>query len=495
MKYALLFCFTLLFSTGKAQLFCSALNSIDHETVTDMVETNDRYVFLGSFTDSVDYSRHAARPVLYSVNKTGTQVQRHELHFTDTLLYLRNIYAVNNGFLLLGYGCDKYGAFDGATDVRLVSVHLDLQFRVTDFSWTSIDSLWFFPDLYFKSHRHAEGFYGIVYPGDLGVVKSYYFTTDPDGRHMRVVLADTGDKVTDLVRHEQGYLGFLERTEGVLECGYQYLDTGFAKLGFESLAMLTNDNSLPLKGAYSAMSINAQQFYAGVIEDTSDIMPRHNPTFFSLKKINASDATVLAAIDLVPDTMHHIYFDSPISKKQYAYRSFDINDDHIYVALSLSYGQIDHTNRTSLFVSHCDSNMKERWRTMMTPASGQFWTHVESVHATADGGCMVILSGQTYYTFSFESDDVFLVKLDAAGTVTGISRLSDARTNDMHLYPNPAKDVIVMDGGNEKITVSDLAGNVQLTAAPIQGKVDVSVLLPGIYVVQQGSRYSKFVKE
>jgi len=74
---------------------------------------------------------------------------------------------------------------------------------------------------------------------------------------------------------------------------------------------------------------------------------------------------------------------------------------------------------------------------------------------------------------------------NAVATVTGTSQLT--------LFPNPSSDYIVVDGATGEITVFSIGGVKMLTGS--QGRLDISSLPRGLYVVHDGTRTAKFVKK
>lgn len=77
---------------------------------------------------------------------------------------------------------------------------------------------------------------------------------------------------------------------------------------------------------------------------------------------------------------------------------------------------------------------------------------------------------------------------------TGINQYSS--TEKILVYPNPAHNELNIVGLSEgqTISITDLSGKNILTTVS-NGRIDISSLTPGMYIVQTGSQTSKFIKE
>ena len=70
----------------------------------------------------------------------------------------------------------------------------------------------------------------------------------------------------------------------------------------------------------------------------------------------------------------------------------------------------------------------------------------------------------------------------------GAASVSDTEITDFNLYPNPAyNDVVYIttkDNGIKEISVFDVFGKVVLTDRIRNNTLDISRLIPGVYVIQ-----------
>jgi len=68
----------------------------------------------------------------------------------------------------------------------------------------------------------------------------------------------------------------------------------------------------------------------------------------------------------------------------------------------------------------------------------------------------------------------------------------------VQVYPNPANQFIQINTLNSGlIAIHDQAGKLimQMTSQTAKKKIDISALHPGIYILRQGHKYKKFIKE
>ncbi|MBT8205987.1 MAG: T9SS type A sorting domain-containing protein [Eudoraea sp.] len=80
-----------------------------------------------------------------------------------------------------------------------------------------------------------------------------------------------------------------------------------------------------------------------------------------------------------------------------------------------------------------------------------------------------------------------VVSVSAQDTVD-VASVSDTQIADFKLYPNPAFNNVVYittkDNGIKKISIYDVFGKVVLTDRIRNNALDISRLIPGVYVIQ-----------
>jgi hypothetical protein len=81
-----------------------------------------------------------------------------------------------------------------------------------------------------------------------------------------------------------------------------------------------------------------------------------------------------------------------------------------------------------------------------------------------------------------------------------IVNVEEETTSRFNVYPNPASDVLMLQGINlSQVSILDISGKVIESFNSIQQRIDVSHLAPGVYFVQanteQGMEQKKFIKQ
>jgi len=86
------------------------------------------------------------------------------------------------------------------------------------------------------------------------------------------------------------------------------------------------------------------------------------------------------------------------------------------------------------------------------------------------------------------------IEFHAKLTLETITYLSSNTKSQLNFYPNPCSNVIYITSINsDYITIYSLDGSLKLTSE--QPKIDVSNLESGIYMIKQGERFSKLIKQ
>jgi hypothetical protein len=78
--------------------------------------------------------------------------------------------------------------------------------------------------------------------------------------------------------------------------------------------------------------------------------------------------------------------------------------------------------------------------------------------------------------------------------------INDIKTIELNIYPNPATDIVTIDGinANETVIITDLSGRIVGRALPLHNgwqTINVSGLPSGVYLVRVGNNIGKLVKE
>ncbi|MDB4126785.1 T9SS type A sorting domain-containing protein, partial [Flavobacteriales bacterium] len=77
--------------------------------------------------------------------------------------------------------------------------------------------------------------------------------------------------------------------------------------------------------------------------------------------------------------------------------------------------------------------------------------------------------------------------LGACTSVCNITSIQDNNTSEFNIYPNPAKDFLIIDGIYNSVNIYDVFGKLVLTSKS-QKTIDVSTLNNGVYFVNINSK-------
>ena len=108
-----------------------------------------------------------------------------------------------------------------------------------------------------------------------------------------------------------------------------------------------------------------------------------------------------------------------------------------------------------------------------------FW-RIESIQVPTSTTAFVIGNWDYIYKYTLEPTDV---------------KEDPFKNSEISIYPNPAMDIIHITGNinNEPIRIYSLEG-IKLIDCQSADKIDISSLVPGIYIVKVGSNVLKLIK-
>ena len=128
---------------------------------------------------------------------------------------------------------------------------------------------------------------------------------------------------------------------------------------------------------------------------------------------------------------------------------------------------------------------------------------VWSVIATTDGGCIVGASTNDYATQG-DQRDIYILKVDSVGIVTGINNYPPIKDQDLIVFPNPGNDIIYVETQlkDAEFQLYDLTGREVCSQRLVTGRSSIPVqnLISGLYIYKvtqnsQGKEYGKWIKK
>jgi Secretion system C-terminal sorting domain len=135
--------------------------------------------------------------------------------------------------------------------------------------------------------------------------------------------------------------------------------------------------------------------------------------------------------------------------------------------------------------------------TTYDPALGTSYTILTAASVTGKFFYLSLpsLTNNKKFEVSYTNTSVVVKVVDA--TVTDIDDVESA-SGQLRLYPNPASNVLFVNGldSEENVSIYTASGNVtkNIKLTPINNHIDISDLAKGSYVIQIGSRHNYFVK-
>jgi len=176
--------------------------------------------------------------------------------------------------------------------------------------------------------------------------------------------------------------------------------------------------------------------------------------------------------------------DDTVSYPAYNTNMDYLNVQNIFVGglVNQDYGGIFSYNLSYIILGKFDSSLNLKWQKYF---GGDTYYMVWSVIATSDGGCIIGASTNDYATMG-EERDVYILKLDSNGLITGIPHPPSNTNDKILIYPNPGNDMMYVENnlGTCSLFLCDLTGRTICSRELSDGRnlIDVKLLKPGLYL-------------
>jgi len=138
-------------------------------------------------------------------------------------------------------------------------------------------------------------------------------------------------------------------------------------------------------------------------------------------------------------------------------------------------------NTSYIIIGKYDSTLNIKWQKSY---GGDTYYMVWSIIATTDGGCIIGASTNDYATMG-DQRDIYILKVDSNGLITGIHQPPMNTTKKILVYPNPGNDLIYVETQlkNTVFHLYDLMGNEVCNKDLIPGRNEMQIqgLKSGLY--------------
>ncbi|MEI6886524.1 MAG: hypothetical protein WCO02_18690, partial [Bacteroidota bacterium] len=120
-----------------------------------------------------------------------------------------------------------------------------------------------------------------------------------------------------------------------------------------------------------------------------------------------------------------------------------LNTQNIYLGgvANQNYSGIFSYDPSYILIGKFDSLFNLTWQKYF---GGDMYYMVWSVIATTDGGCIIGASSNDYASQG-EQRDIYILKVDSSGLITGINNLPPVRNQESSVYPNPGNNIIYVE--------------------------------------------------
>jgi len=153
-----------------------------------------------------------------------------------------------------------------------------------------------------------------------------------------------------------------------------------------------------------------------------------------------------------------------------------------------------------ILLGKLDSSLNLTWRRYF---GGDSYYMVWSVIATTDGGCIIGATTNDLETQG-EERDIYILKVDSSGLVTGINNQPPVQSHEAIVYPNPGDDLLYVETQLKDAIfhLFDLTGREVQSHGLFPGRnsIQVSDLNSGLYVYKiiqnsQVKEYGKWINQ
>ena len=437
------------------------------ETPSSIIETSDNGFLIcgpmGTYPDSY-------HTLLIKLNKYGDSVKTKIIEYPIGFSFISELVKLDNG-TYMGVGQKTLSSGEEQIWLLTLSESLDI---LSDTSYScGLGTIYKLRG--FKDHAGRIVIYGTSTVSDSLYDPPHLFiflvTQQSDSLEFKYFHAGTSQTVFSMLEKYDttGYYMFLFGH-------YQtYTQTFSQILGLNYQLQVTSTDSIPESLTFyldSKNFLNGELLLTGKRTYTGS-NPRTDK--LGLLKLNSS-------LQLISD-----YFlgpDDTISNPGYNYNIGINQDNNIFYggATNQSIYTLFPPEPSNIILGCFDTSLNVIWQKYY---GGDQYYGVWTVNPTNDGGCIIGASSFDYQIQNQERD-IYIMKVDTNGIITGINHDPPTGDQKTKIYPNPGKEFIYVNTTIEHATVGfyDLTGREIFSQILFSGSnpVNVQMLKPGLYI-------------
>lgn len=454
----------------------------DDEYPNDIIETEDGGFIISAPIGAYPFDQQT---LLLRINKYGDSIKSLRINLSQGSCYINDLIKLDNGNYL-GVGIEKIGTDPArlwllTLNDSLMIIHdttFSTVFRTCGNLYAFIDH---FRNLIIYGGASPIGSpteqYPFVFKFDQNYNYLYFhFYTNPHGQYVFSMM------------EKPDYSGYYMSLWG------QYLIQTYSQsqfLTFDYSFVVQHIDSIP---GELDLYLNTMAF------SNQDFLVSGKRTDYGTPR---TDKIGLLRLDSLFNIKNEVFFgpEDTVTYPAYNTNLNFLNTQNIYLCgiANQNYSGIFSYDPSYILVGKFDSLFNLSWQKYF---GGDMYYMVWSVIATTDGGCIIGASSNDYATQG-EQRDIYILKVDSNGIITGINNPPPVQNQESSVYPNPGNDIIYIETKNENSTFNlyDLTGRLTYNSTLLPGKNQIPVqnLKQGLYIYKiiensEVRGYGKWIK-
>ncbi|MCX6280746.1 MAG: T9SS type A sorting domain-containing protein [Bacteroidetes bacterium] len=480
----LFFCFSLVQGYSQPGFIFRYSTSLD-EYPNDIIETSD-----GGFIISISIGTYPLdyQTLLIRLDQYGDTIRTKKIIVPGGTCFIYDIVKLDNGNYM-GLGLKKPDSISARLWLLTLSDSLTV-INDTTFS-TVFTYCW---NLYgLINHMHNIIIYGDAIPHtDPPSPNPFVFliSQSSDSLFSHYYINPWGQMVFSMIE-KKDTSGYLMSLEGSMNGPSANSPCQFIKMDYDF--NITSTDSVPgsLEAYLIVRTISAGEYMITGLKHIWNSNPR-------------TDKIGILKLDTSFHIKKEFFFgpDDTVSYPAYNTNLDFLNVNNIFLGgvANQDWGGVFSYNLSYIILGKFDSSLNLSWQKYY---GGDMYYMVWSVIATTDGGCIIGASSNDY-AVQGEERDIYILKVDSNGLITGINNHPPDQTNQVVIYPNPGNDLLYVETQlkNAVFHLFDLTGREILNSglSPGRNSIQVRDINSGLYIYKviqnsQVKECGKWIKE